>query len=124
MNTPTLIEMIQATRDVERYEGENASFAYGLTNCARCNKLSRDYLIMGNSTPVCTECASFQESYRLGKCKGANLAHDRLAPALICAVEALEKYKRIGAVESDRWGETTSEIALTRIREMLEGEKK
>ena len=122
MTIPTLIEIIQAARDVERYEGENASFTYGLTNCSRCKKLSRDYLIIGNASPVCTECASFQESYRLGKCNGANSTHDRLAPALICAVEALEKIERAYATHGERMGHQDYALSrLTRIREILEG---
>ena len=102
MTTPTLIEMIQAARDVDM------EFLKDLP-------------------------AQIRVTYR----SGSNEQHDRLAPALICAVEALEEVQHevncsAGAKGTSRfnWDETRCDCqkkyaveALTRIREMLEGKE-
>ncbi len=87
----TFDELMADARDASepRFEGENASFAFGLANCSRCEdktNLTHDYIFIENK-PVCTGCATFKEAPDLaehnGKFRGHRADMDRMEPALV-----------------------------------------
>jgi hypothetical protein len=116
MNTPTLIEMIQAARDVEGEALEEAQKGYKWA----------EVRLRERHSPI-----AYEYGVRAGFNQGANFQHSRLSPALICAVEALEFYAKGGNPSRDLWedkelGFFTGKRAqehLTRMREMLEGKE-
>ena len=106
MNTPTLKDLILAARDVEH---EANVFAITPFNYHA-------------ATPAGLATRGRYDGYHTG----ANVQHDRLSPALILAVEALESWECF----CGKPGEPDEDVkcayckVLTRIREILEGEKK
>lgn len=111
MTTPTLIEMIQAARDVEQKAIEISDKAFP-----------------GESS----EMYRYRRDFVSHTVLGSDLQHSRLAPALICAVEALEHISADLArcegcsepsISLSEHYDFLAQEALTRIREMLEGKE-